>query len=110
MYEYSAIVNRVVDGDTYDITVSLGFDINVKVRFRLKGVDTPETWRPKTEAEKEHGALATQAVKDLIEGEYVTINTYRKDKYGRYLCDININEIDLAEFLRAKDLLKRDSY
>ena len=42
MYEYKAIVDRVVDGDTVDFIVDLGFSVKIKIRTRLAGVDTPE--------------------------------------------------------------------
>ena len=43
MYEYRAIIRRVVDGDTVDITLDLGFDILYNNRIRLLGIDTPES-------------------------------------------------------------------
>ena len=43
MYEYKAIVRRVVDGDTMDVTLDLGFDILYNNRIRLVGIDTPES-------------------------------------------------------------------
>ena len=53
MYEYNAKVDRVVDGDTVDFIVDLGFNINIKIRTRLIGVDTPERghedWKKATE-------------------------------------------------------------
>jgi micrococcal nuclease len=55
MYEYKAEVLRVVDADTFDLLVDVGFSITLKERFRLNGVDAPESWRPKTKAEGEHG-------------------------------------------------------
>ena len=42
MYEYKATVDRVVDGDTVDFIVDLGFSVKIKIRTRLAGVDTPE--------------------------------------------------------------------
>jgi len=110
MYEYKALVTRVVDGDTFEMKVDLGFDISVNTIFRLKDIDTPETWRPRNEAERAHGEQATLAVKDLIEGEIVTIRTYKKGKYGRYICDVIINDVNLADYIISKDLVKRDSY
>jgi micrococcal nuclease len=110
MYEYEALVTNVVDGDTYDMKISLGFNVWINMRFRLMGVDTPETWRPKNEAEREHGELATQMVKDLIENKMVNIKSYRPDKYGRYLCDVIIDGINLADYIIANGLVKLDLY
>jgi micrococcal nuclease len=43
-YIFSGLVNRVIDGDTYDITLDLGFYVSHRIRVRLKGVDTPEVY------------------------------------------------------------------
>lgn len=110
MYEYSAYVIKVVDGDTFDLIVDIGFNITIKERFRLRGIDTPETWRPKTEGEKAHGQMVTSELKKLIEGKKVIVRTFKGDKYGRYLCDIITEGIDVAKFLIENDLVKRNSY
>ena len=54
MYNYKAKVVRVVDGDTVDLKVDLGFHISANERFRIKDIDTPEIWRPSCESELEH--------------------------------------------------------
>lgn len=110
MFEYKAEVLRVVDADTFDLLVDVGFNITIKKRFRLNGVDAPETWRPTTEAEKEHGMEATLAVKELMEGKKVRIITYKEDKYRRYLCDVMVGGTNVAAFLEANGLLKKESY
>lgn len=111
MYTYKAIVDRVIDGDSYEMTISVGFDVWVKTKFRLRGVDTPETHRPKSEKEKAHGERATAAVKLLIEGKEVTVKSYKTGKYGRYICDVlTEDDVDLATFLIENDLLKREVY
>lgn len=110
MYEYTAYVDRVIDGDTYDVTIDLGFDIAVKQRVRINAVDCPETWHPESEAEREHGLEATAAVKKLIEGKKVKIVTYKTDKWGRYICDVYIGDINLAGYLLVNGLTKRECY
>ena len=65
MYEYSCIIERVVDGDTVDVNINLGFDVWTKQRVRLKGVDTPES-RTRDLREKKFGKLATARVEELI--------------------------------------------
>lgn len=116
MYIYNAFVDRVVDGDTYDVQIDLGFNMFMKsVRLRLRGVDTPETWRPTTEAEREHGERATKFVKELIEGEFVKIKSYKLGIYGRYEADVFVedeqgNSIDLGQLLTDNDFVKLDSY
>jgi len=110
MYTYNAKVLRVVDADTFDLLVDVGFSITIKERFRLKGVDAPESWRPKSKAEGEHGELAKAVIETLLNDKKVSVTTYKGDKYGRWLCDILVDEIDVADHLRENDLVKRESY
>ena len=89
MYEYGATLDRVVDGDTVDLNIDLGFDVwlNGK-RVRLNGIDTPEK-RTRDLLEKHFGFLASDYVLDkLINARDITVNTTLdgpKDKYGRIL-------------------------
>ena len=118
MYEYRAHVTRVIDGDTLEVNVDLGLGVSRKERVRLAGVDTPETWRPKTDAEKAHGKEATAFVMECVLAQDIILNTVkdRQGKYGRYLgyikytCGIDKVEKDLATELKAADLVKRDHY
>lgn len=87
MFTYATKIEKVIDGDTVDCIIDLGFNIYHKERFRLNGIDTAE----KTSSDpvtKQKGLDATKFLKDLIEGKDVKIVTYKPDKYGRYLCDI----------------------
>ena len=60
-------INRVVDGDTIDVTIDLGFDLSKKERVRVAGVDTPEK-RTRDKEEKELGIDATEWMKAKLEG------------------------------------------
>jgi len=104
MYEYNCEVERIVDGDTIDVVLDLGFDILYKSRVRLYGIDTPES-RTRDLDEKARGKLAAAFLTDAIKtAEEVVIRTELKDsrgKYGRVLgsviCDgkdINLAMID----------------
>ena len=81
MYSYFAKVTNVVDGDTVDLSIDLGFDLWHNIRVRLIGIDTPEKWRPFGKVVKEY------VNKTLIDRE-VEIRTSKADKYGRYLVEI----------------------
>ena len=91
MHIYRAKVIRVVDGDTVDFDVDLGFYISIRIRTRLVGVDTPERGH-------QDFAKATNILIDLLneqkdEEEYVMIQTGKTGKYGRWLVDIpGVNE------------------
>lgn len=111
MYEYNATVLNIVDGDTYDVLVDLGFNLDMKIRVRLDGIDTPETWRPESESERQHGEKATTFVEDLIGLEEVTVRTYKLGIYGRYSVDVILPDgRDLAEVLKEEGFEKKDHY
>ena len=89
MYEYHVKkVNNVVDGDTIDVEIDLGFDISFSSRVRLAGIDTPES-RTTDKAEKVLGLEAKEYVKSKIkDAKVVVIKTEKMDsseKYGRIL-------------------------
>ena len=86
---YNAKVLRVVDGDTIDVNLDLGFDIWHKTRVRLAGIDTPEsrinTKRyPERAQEKVMGKAAKERLKELCTGSF-KVKSLGKGKYGRIL-------------------------
>ena len=86
MYTYFVkSVDRVVDGDTIDISIDLGFDLTKKERVRLAGIDTPEK-RTKNPKEKEMGYQATEFLEmHLMEASKLTVKTEKEGKFGRML-------------------------
>ena len=98
MYEYSCTVERVVDGDTIDVVLDLGFDILYKSRVRLYGIDTPES-RTRNLDEKARGKMAGAFLKKAIEeGTKVVIQTEVKDskgKYGRVLGNVVVDGVNI---------------
>lgn len=91
---YGATVLNVVDGDTIDLMIDLGFNIHHKIRVRLYGVNTPES-RTKDLKEKELGLKAKEFTKDwLANHKWVFVNTIpdKNDKYGRILAKIFSSE------------------
>jgi micrococcal nuclease len=104
-------INRVVDGDTIDVTIDLGFDLYKKERVRVAGVDTPEK-RTKDEEEKALGYDATHWLEDKLNGaisgdDDLVIRTELVGgvgKYGRLLgwlyigdAEVSLNEAMIAE-------------
>ena len=89
-YEYVAKLDRVVDGDTADAMIDLGFNTWVKKRIRFKGVDTWEC-RTRDLDEKKKGLAAKAFTKDLLEnsdeGKF-SIISYGTGKYGRVLGEL----------------------
>ena len=104
-------INRVVDGDTIDVTIDLGFDLFKKERVRVAGVDTPEK-RTRDLEEKELGIEATNWIKEKLDGaitgdDDLVIRTELvggMGKYGRLLgwlyigdSELSLNEIMIEE-------------
>jgi len=111
MYNYKATVLRVVDGDTFDAVVDLGFETAVKKRFRLKDIDTPETWRPKTRAERVHGELATTFVKELIENKQIVLTSVKSAVYNRYEAYVKLEDgNDLGKLIVDNGFQKLEAY
>ena len=100
MYEYKCKVTRVVDGDTVDIDIDLGFGVWLhKERVRIYGIDTPES-RTRDKEEKVFGLLAKDFVKQFVKGSSVILRTQKYDakgKFGRILGDIIVDDKSLSE-------------
>ncbi len=99
LYTYRATVDRVVDGDTLDLTIDLGFHTFRKERVRLKGVDTPEMLGPDRVA----AVAARNFAQDWLHGtsgvpEGMTVQTERDkaDKYGRMLVTVYAEGVDVS--------------
>jgi len=86
MYEYNCTITRVVDGDTIDVDIDLGFGTwRCAERIRLYGVDTPEC-RTRDKQEKAAGLLAKEFVEDALHvGGTYKLQTREKGKFGRFL-------------------------
>lgn len=105
MYEYKATVINVVDGDTVDVDIDLGFGIELKdERVRIMGIDTPES-RTLDRVEKLFGKLASERVRELLTGDVILrtqINKSGEDmkgKFGRILGDFVVEDRMLTDIL-----------
>jgi len=100
MYEYKCKVTRVVDGDTIDALIDLGFDVKYQSRVRLYGIDTPES-RTRDKDEKARGKMASAFLKDSINnGKTVVLQTKLSDsrgKFGRVLASVVVDEVDINQ-------------
>ena len=92
-YRVNKVV-KVVDGDTIDVLLDLGFDIMYNSRVRLFGIDTPES-RTSDKIEKKYGMLSKKFLKEaLAKGKKISIKTYKGDetgKFGRILGDVFVD-------------------
>ena len=83
-FVYNATLERIVDGDTFDCCLDLGFDVKLhKQRVRLAGIDTPES-RTRDLAEKKLGLAAKSRLQELCIGD-IKVKSLGKGKYGRIL-------------------------
>ena len=101
-YIYRAKLERVVDGDTIDALIDVGFDIWVKKRIRYKGIDTWES-RTKDLDEKKLGLAAKDRNKELLESVsskpgYFRLKSHGVGKYGRVLGEILIKDTEGIEY------------
>ena len=120
MYEYKATMVKIVDGDTVDVSIDLGFDIQYNSRVRLYGINTPES-RTRDLEEKKKGLAAKARVEELVPiGSSVILSTQKdgNGKFGRILgmifkdiyAEDSINQMLVAEghaviMMAAKDEL-----
>jgi micrococcal nuclease len=114
MYEYKCKVKRVVDGDTMDVILDLGFDVLHACRVRLAGIDTPES-RTRDLDEKARGKLSKAYLKESIKGKKIVLRTKLKDsrgEFGRVIAEVwaefeegsmrNVNELMIKECYAVK--------
>ena len=89
MFEYKAKITRVIDGDTVDAMIDLGFSVHRKIRIRLHGINTPES-RTKDLEEKERGLQAKNRLIGILEEhDYeVDLKSYGVGKFGRCLGEL----------------------
>lgn len=89
LYQYKAKIIRVVDGDTVDADVDVGFGLTMRQRFRINNFDAPETYRPRNESEKIHGTAAKErAIELLVDKDILLKSTKVAGIYGRFGADI----------------------
>ena len=97
-YEYKCELIKVVDGDTIDVSVDLGFKVWLrKERVRLLGINTPES-RTRNLAEKKMGLASKERLKELLP-KRVIIRTSKdgKGKFGRILATPIVDDVDICE-------------
>ena len=94
MYNYNAKCIRVVDGDTIDAEIDLGFDIKIKKRIRLAGINAPES-RTRNLAEKKMGLASKEKLKEMLEGSAndFELESTEVGKYGRVLGKLHISKL-----------------
>ena len=111
MYQYKALITNVVDGDTFDMDIDLGFNIHIHERVRLLDIDTPE----KFGNEKILGLIVKQfAINNFLNKE-VVINSEKADvaantdSFGRWLVKVNVDGSDICSLYTSLGINKKCS-
>ncbi|AIA64035.1 endonuclease [Staphylococcus phage 6ec] len=103
LYIFQGVCTNVVDGDTIDVILDLGFKTSAERRLRLINVDTPERGQ-------DNFREATNFTKLCVEGQKIYIQTYKDDVFGRYLAKVYYNSDNevrcLNDDLKTEGLLK----
>lgn len=125
-----ALCKHVVDGDTFDFLIDLGWYQYAYETIRLHGMDTPEIWHAENNAEEEHAHEAKERVEELILDEPVLLRSYKLDtSFGRFDAHVLLQLPDetaqkftpslqigdtewysLANILRAEGFEAKESY
>mgnify|MGYP003646416270 FL=1 len=97
MYEYKAIVDRVVDGDTIKCTIDLGFSTWKKVTVRMEGINTPES-RTRDKKEKKLGLAATARLVEILgyNNNKCILRVSGLGKFGRALASVFVDTLSPA--------------
>ena len=114
MYNYNAICTRVVDGDTVDAMIDLGYGVHVKKRIRLAGINAPES-RTRDKQEKILGLAAKDRLKAMMEGaeNKFELESQELGKYGRVLGKLHIDKLDGKDLITktcVNDCLVKEGY
>ena len=114
MYNYNAICTRVVDGDTVDAMIDLGFGVYVKKRIRLAGINAPES-RTRDKQEKILGLAAKDRLIAMMEGadNKFELESQELGKYGRVLGKLHIDKLDGKDLITktcVNDCLVKEGY
>ena len=97
LHNYTIGLIRVVDGDTVDAYIDLGFSVKVKKRIRLVGINSPES-RTRDLEEKKRGLAAKERLKCLLKGcNRITLDSHGVGKFGRCLGNLFIDIVDGQE-------------
>ena len=99
-FEYNATLIKVLDGDTIDCWIDLGFDLKIKKRVRYMGIDTWES-RTRDLEEKKKGLAAKARNKELLESGTFKLVSHGTGKFGRVLGEVFIEILEPARRLES---------
>ena len=109
MYEYKAIITNVVDGDTFDMDIDLGFNIHIHERVRLLDIDTPEKFGKEKELGllvKDYASLRFAGMEVVIKSEKADVAA-ETDSFGRWLVRVDAGGEDICEIYNSLGINKK---
>lgn len=108
---FNGYIKEIVDADTFDIEIDLGFNIKYDIRVRIDGYDAPETWRPSSKKEEILGEQATSYAKKLLLYKKVQVETNcEMGYYNRYLVNIYYNDLSNGDLISYKDVMIENGF
>jgi len=110
VYEFKVKkINRILDGDTIDATLDVGFGMSYKAKFRMSGYTAPSTWRPISEEENKAGIEVTKYLEELInkykDKDRLFVRSHKLGIYGRYSAELLAKQED-GSFVSINDMVK----
>lgn len=110
MYTYSAKLIRVIDGDTIDLEIDLGFDLSIRQRLKLFGVDTPDS-RSADSMTKQKGLEAKQRLTELLPRQFkIKTILNKRGKYGRVLGEVFVKDRDNGKEININELMVTEGH
>jgi|TARA_R100001594_G_scaffold27919_3_gene52954 micrococcal nuclease len=106
-YNYGVTIDRVVDGDTLDVMIDLGFNTHIKRRIRMYGINAPES-RTRDLEEKARGLASKERLIEMLDEDNIVMKSHGKGKFGRVLGELFVKKEN--EYISVNDLLVKEGF
>jgi len=106
-YNYGVTIDRVVDGDTLDVMIDLGFNTHIKRRIRMHGINAPES-RTRDLEEKARGLASKERLIELLDEDNIVMKSHGKGKFGRVLGELFVKKEN--EYISINDSLVKEGF
>jgi endonuclease YncB( thermonuclease family) len=100
MYEYNAIVKTVLDANTLELSVDLGFGVTIKRVFGIVGMNAPIFKTATTESDVADAQAAKAKAIEIISGKPVVVRTQKIGKFGRYTAEVFFNNTSYNDLMK----------
>ena len=103
---YKGKLLRIIDGDTIEAAIFLGFNISIKKKIRIAGINTPEI-RSRKESEKQKAFAAKKRLEEMFVSKDLVIHSKGFDKYGRCIAEVFTSDLNVGETLIREGYAKK---